>query len=185
MKNHFSIVNFKNLDKNKLRKYIDNIKYNCSKNKPISLKSLLYLIPEVFNEKIDSDNKLALEGKPRYQFDDFFQKFMEQKFRMKKLVNKHIEETILAIIQYSSKIAIISEEDQKVDLFGKFLGIGEKKIRREILDLYLLILKCIYVLNQPYQSHSINFMTVRTVISQCKLISVLKFISRSFFITTL
>ena len=84
--------------------FIDKIKYNCSKNKPISLKSLLYLIPEVFNEKIDSDYKLDSENRGRLQFDDFFYKFMEKKFKMKKLINKHIEETILSVVKYSSKL---------------------------------------------------------------------------------
>ena len=52
--------------------------------------SLLYLIPEVFNEKIASDNKLSNEKKSKLQFDDFFFRFMESKFKMKKLINKHI-----------------------------------------------------------------------------------------------
>ena len=73
-----------------------------SKAKPISKKSLLYFIPEVFNEKLDSDAKYEKEKKNKLQFDQFFFEFMQSKFKIKKLVKKHCEESIMSIAKYSS-----------------------------------------------------------------------------------
>ena len=117
-----------------MTEYIERIKYNCSKNRPISRRSLLYLIPEVYNEKIDDDLKCDAEGKRRRQFDEFFYLFMKDKFKLEKITKKHCEESLMAIIEYS-------KEDNRVDLLRRFLGIGEDKLRREILDIFLSLIR--------------------------------------------
>jgi hypothetical protein len=42
----------------------------------------------------------------------------------------------MAIMKYAG-------EDTRIDLIRKFLGIGEDKIRREVLDYYLILMKCL------------------------------------------
>lgn len=109
IKNNDSVVYFKRLvykisnhqNVNKLTDYIERIKYGCSKNKPIGKRSLLALIPEIYNEKIDSDTKADLDNGKKIPLDEFFYKFMQDKFKLRKLVKKHCEETIMSIIQYS------------------------------------------------------------------------------------
>lgn len=86
---------------NKLSNYIDRVRFNVSKEKYISKKSLLYLIPEVYNEKFYSDNRLETEKRNKLQLDQFFYDLMNHKFKLRKLVKKHCEETIMSIYQYS------------------------------------------------------------------------------------
>lgn len=119
---------------NKLTNFIEKIKFQCSKLKPISKKSVLNFIPEIYNEKMQCDSRLDLEGKMKMTLDEFFIKYMKDKFKMSKIVKKNTEQMILSIIKYSS-------EDHRVDLLRKFLGIGDDKIKREILDCYLTTLK--------------------------------------------
>lgn len=59
---------------------------------------------------------------------------MKDKFKLSKIVKKNTEQKILSIINYSSL-------DHIVNLLRKFLGIGDDKIRREILEYYLITLK--------------------------------------------
>ena len=101
----------------------------------MSHKSLLNLIPEIFNDKIQLDNKCEMDSTQKKMFDIFFYEYMQERFKMKKLISQHCEETILAILKYSS-------EDSRIDIFRKFLGISNDRFRRDILDLYLIILKC-------------------------------------------
>ena len=114
IKNNETILNIKSLvniiikkTHNKLANFIERIKFGCSKNLPISKKSLLYLIPELYNEKIYSDNKFDLSNKKRMGFEDFLYGFMHEKFKLKKIIKKHCEETILSILKYSSKFKLI------------------------------------------------------------------------------
>lgn len=65
------------------------------------------LIPEIYNEKIDHDNKMDLDNKRRMEIEDFLYTFMEDKFKLKKFVKKHCEETIISIIKYSGIIDLI------------------------------------------------------------------------------
>jgi len=41
-------------------------------------------------------------------------------------------------------ILIIIDNDERINIFRKFLGIGDLNYRREILDNYILVLKCNY-----------------------------------------
>lgn len=59
---------------------------------------------------------------------------MKDKFKHKKIVNKNCEETIYSIMKYSA-------EDKRVDLNRRFLGIGDDRLRREVLDIYFILLK--------------------------------------------
>jgi len=83
---------------------------------------------------MQSDTRLDLEGKIKMTFDEFFITYMKDKFKMSKIIKKNTEQMILSIIKYSVL-------DQRIDLFRKFLGIGDNKIKREILDSYLVTLK--------------------------------------------
>ena len=61
------------------------------------------MIPEVLNEKIESDNRMEVEKSNKLQLDEFFVELMKTKFKLKKLVKKHCEETIMAIQKYAGK----------------------------------------------------------------------------------
>jgi hypothetical protein len=67
-------------------------------------------------------------------FDEFFIYYMKDKFKMSKIVNNNAEQMILSIIKYSP-------DDQRIDMFRKFLNIGDDKIKKEIFDCYIIILK--------------------------------------------
>jgi len=94
----------------------------------------LNFIPEIYNEKQELDSKLDIEGKYKTTMDEFFVNYMKDKFKMSKIVNRNCEQMLMSILKYST-------EDSRVDLMRKFLGIGDDKIRREILDCYLTVLK--------------------------------------------
>jgi len=66
--------------------------------------------------------------------DEFFILLMKEKFRMKKIVKKNCEESIAGIMKYSL-------EDKRIDLSRRFLGIGENKLRIEVLEEYLSLIK--------------------------------------------
>jgi len=73
--------------------------------------------------------------------DDFLFRYMSEKFKLKKIIKKNTEETIMAVMKYS-------KEDPRIDVFRRLLGIGDHKIRREVLDIYLILLKSkIYQIN--------------------------------------
>ena len=92
----------------RIQLYIDRIKYNISQASPISHKSLLFFIPMLYDEKLLDNLKREMDGMVNGNFDIFFYDYMKNKFKLEKLVRKHIEETLLAIRQYSStKILII------------------------------------------------------------------------------
>lgn len=66
---------------------------------------------------------------------------MEKKYKLRKLVKKNCEGIILSILQFSGKLKFIPAEDNRVDLFRRFLGIGEDKLNHFILDIFLTLLK--------------------------------------------
>jgi hypothetical protein len=59
---------------------------------------------------------------------------MKEKFKIQKIAKRNTERTILAINNFS-------EEDNRIKIFKKFLGISDTKIRTEILDNFLILLK--------------------------------------------
>jgi hypothetical protein len=59
---------------------------------------------------------------------------MKEKFTIQKIQKRNIERTLLALYNFS-------EDDDRIRIFKKFLGIGDVKIRTEILDNFLLLLK--------------------------------------------
>lgn len=135
IKNTESVHIYKNLNKNKLISSIERIKFGLSSEKPLSKRSLLNLMVDVYNEKINEDLKLETEPWNKKKLDHFFFDYMTQKFQSNKSVKQHIEQTIMAVLTYAP-------EDSRVDNFRKFLGIGDSQIRREILNIYLVLLKC-------------------------------------------
>lgn len=121
--------------KNFLEEFIQKYNYSLYKEKPISKKSLLFLIAEIFSEKSDLDMKNELNDIAKISLDRFVYEMFIGKFKISKLVNKHLMETIIACFKYC-------EEDERVSLFSSFLGIKEKEsIRREVLDVYLSVVR--------------------------------------------
>lgn len=59
---------------------------------------------------------------------------MREKFKLTKIVKKNVEQTLLSIIKYST-------EDIRIDLLRRFVGVGDSKIQREVLDCFLTMLK--------------------------------------------
>lgn len=90
------------------------------------------LIAELYVEKIDYDLKHEFEHK--MLFDEFFIFLMKDKFRVKSIVKKNSEESIASIIKYSI-------EDKRIDIARRFLGIGDNKLRIELLEDYLVLMK--------------------------------------------
>lgn len=91
-------------------------------------------IPEVYNEKLELDSRLDLEGKPKTTMDEFFLTFMKDKFKMTKIIKRNCEQMLMSILKFAA-------EDSRIDLIRKFLGIGDDNVKREILDCYLTVLK--------------------------------------------
>lgn len=83
-------------------------------------------------------------------FDEFFYKFMEEKFKLRKLVKKHCEETILSILEYSSIIKIDLDVDHRIDLIRRFLGIGEDRLSKFVFEIYLVLVKCKELFTKPF-----------------------------------
>ena len=133
VRDYHSIRNAKNIIKSKLDECIERIKYNISYCKPLDLKSLLYFIPEIYNEKLLSNMKNEVSNKNKELFDQFFYNYMKSTYKIEKLVKHHIEETILGVQIYYLK-------DKRIQTFGRFLGIGDP-IRKEVLDVYLAFLR--------------------------------------------
>lgn len=120
--------------------YISRIKYGISTSAPLSIESLLNIIPDVYNDKIEFDLKHEMDEHKK-TFDEFFLAYMTEKFKLKRIIRKNCEETIAAVLKYSP-------EDKRVDLFRRFLGTGEDKLRLELLDLFFVLIKSkIFLLN--------------------------------------
>jgi hypothetical protein len=132
--NNDILKNQNRLVKNKLINYIENIKYNNCRENPISKKSLLSLIAELYSEKIENDNKCEAKEIFKLSLDEYFYLFISEKFKLSKIIKRNCQQTLLAIFKYA-------EEDPRINLFRKFLGVGEDKYRREILDNYLILIK--------------------------------------------
>jgi len=78
---------------------------------------------------------MDINGKMKLSFDEFFFKFMQERFKLKKVINKHIEETLMAVLLYD-------KTDERIMLLKRFLGLDENdRLRREVLDIYLSIIK--------------------------------------------
>ncbi len=99
----------------------------------MSLESLLNLIAEIYNDKIEYDLKHEM-NEFKMLFDEFFIKFMTDKFKLKKIIRTNTEKTIISIIKYSV-------QDKRIDLARRFLGIGEDKLRIELLDIFFVLIK--------------------------------------------
>lgn len=123
----------KRLTINKIDDFLLRIKYKCSKYFPLSKTSLLKLIPELIHEKKESDEECEKISTSKLFFSEFFVKYFIDKFKLKKIIQQNTEETIMAILKYSS-------EDKRIDYFRRFLSIGSDPIRREVLDIFLIIL---------------------------------------------
>ena len=134
IKNNDLIIIHKRLTQNKLISFVEKVNYGCSRVKPLSKESILNLIPDLYSHKFQDDNDREKENLPKQNFDTFFLSFMQDKFKLKKLINKHAEETISGVINYD-------KDDNRILLFKRFLGIDKHKIYREVLDVYLVLLQ--------------------------------------------
>lgn len=130
-----NIKKLKNAENNRLDKYLERISFDIVKPKGITLKSLLNLISELYNDRIESDFDHLIRLKiDNISFDRFFYNYMLDKFKLKKLTDKNIEEVIKSVL-------VFAQEDERVNIFRKFLCIGDDGYRKEILEYYLLIIK--------------------------------------------
>jgi hypothetical protein len=91
MQRDYDNVNkYKNLVQNKLQSYIQLVEYKITKEKPINLKDLLSLIPDMYNEKIEHDNLLHQKGKSIPGFDYFFYDYMKNKYQLDEVINTNV-----------------------------------------------------------------------------------------------
>ncbi len=109
---------------------MERIRFNISHAKPISKKSILLFIPEILNEKIASDFKNEIEKRNRIQLDVLFVEMMKSKFKLKKFVKKHCEETIMSIQKYSRNIINYFSRGRKDRDFWEVFGCFGRKISK-------------------------------------------------------
>ena len=114
LKNNDLILIHKRLTQNKLTDMVEKVHYGCSKVKPLAKQSLMNLIPDLYAQKYSNDNEKEKENLPKLNFDEFFLQFMTDKFKLQKLIRKHSEETISAVLYYE-------KSDQRISLFKRFL----------------------------------------------------------------
>lgn len=69
-------------------------------------------------------------------FDEYFILYMKEKFKLKKIIKSNCENFIAALLKYC-------QEDKRIDLARRFLGIGDDRIRPQLLDIYFVLLKSI------------------------------------------
>lgn len=145
---------------------MEKIKFNYSSEKALNKKHLLNLIQEIYTEKIHLDNRHDLSNLFHMHLDEFLIKFLREKFRLKKIFKRNCEKTVLSIIKYS-------KEDIRIDNFRRFLGLGDNRLRTDVLDCYLLLLKNIPVSYiklfddiEPASSFVINMESCNEIYSQ-------------------
>lgn len=139
-----------------IREYIDNVIYKTSKISCISLTSLKNLIIEVYESKLSNDYNSDIKKQQRLYFDEFFEYFMKKRYKLNNIVKEYCEKTILSLIEYSVK-------DNQVNLFKHFLCVGDDNIniRRQVLDIYLIVLNSLPVkiktiVNEDLEVLSVN-----------------------------
>lgn len=137
LKNHENANYSKTVKRNCLmRDYIDNVMFSTAVFAPISLSSLQNLIVDVYEAKLQNDYHNDLKKHQRMYFDEFFELFMKERLKIDSVVKDCSEKAISSIIKYS-------RSNFQIDLFKRFLCIGELKIRRQALDIYLVILNAL------------------------------------------
>lgn len=115
--------------------YIQKIKYGLSKYNPLPKIKLLNLMPEIYNEKIQLDNKFDLSNKYHLHMDEFLIKFMKEKFHYNKIFKRNLEQTIMGITEYS-------QEDIRIESMRIFCGIHlAQPLHMHVLDCFLVLLK--------------------------------------------
>jgi hypothetical protein len=100
----------------------------------MSKMSLLSLICEIINEKIQLDNKYDVMERFHLNLDDFFMKYFKEKFKLSKIVKKNCQQSLISFIKHSP-------DDFRIDNFRKFLGVGSQRTRTEIVAGYFSLLK--------------------------------------------
>lgn len=142
VKNNDSYLDLKKINQSKLSEVYDNIIYNCSLQMPISKFSLIRLIPEILAFKFEQDmiigrsvkeNMILIQGKNTLA-NNFYNYFLTQ-FNVPKLAMEKMESTLKSIITYSN-------ENKKIELFRKLIGIGSNCYSNFIAEKYFNILKC-------------------------------------------
>ena len=104
IKNHESVLYYKNLNHNMLSDSIEKIKHKCSNAKYIPKHELLKYIYDIYCEKISIDTKNSGLG-PNQQpiFNDIIYNHLLATFKFIKDTKNHCEELILSTIKYRSK----------------------------------------------------------------------------------
>ena len=95
--------------------------------------------------------------------DEFLIKYLKEKFRLSKIVKKNCLQALLAVTKYSS-------EDIRIDYFRKFLGIGQHKIRTEVIDNYFIILKNLKISFFKLYEDSENVSNYKMTLENCCLL---------------
>ena len=135
IKNNNIITINKRLIQSKLIDIVEEITYNTKEIEALGKQSLLNLIPDLYRRKAKDNILKEKENLPKLNFDEIFLEYMNEKFKLKKIVKQNCEKTIKAILIYE-------KEDPRILLFKRFLGIDNKdKILREVFDIYLLLLQ--------------------------------------------
>ncbi len=152
LKNNDIVSDYKKLKHTKLSDIIESIRFKAVKASPLSKESILSLIPEILNVKrsFEISNSNNNDEFVYKQFDEFFFNYMKSKFKLRKITSKHIAECILALLNYS-------KEDKRIDLFRRFLKVGNYSIKSEVVDALLIILQNIPVTLYKLYSNEMDF----------------------------
>jgi len=103
VKNHESVLYYKNLNSDLLRDSIEKVKFHCSTAKSISKETLLGYISDFYCDKINYDFRNSLLGpNQKAKFNDIIYHYMKEKFNIHNVIKIHCEEVILSTIKYKS-----------------------------------------------------------------------------------
>lgn len=159
--NNEIIIGYKRLKHTKLSDLLESIKYNSIKAVSLSKDTLLSLIPEILNHKRSFELENSERGAIIFdQFDEYFFNFMKSKFKLRKVTNKHCAEFILGLLRYS-------KDDKRIDLFRRFLCIGDNPIKNEAVNVILVILQNLPTTLIKLYSNEMNFETFYLSTEMC------------------
>jgi len=89
---------------------------------------MLDLIPTLYMEKIDYENKFN----KTVNLDEFLVIYFTDKYKLKNVIEENIEKFLKAV-------QIHKNADPRVQLFRRFLNLGQEPISKEIFNTYMII----------------------------------------------
>lgn len=144
LRNNDYVMNLKRRKSSKIEEYYEMILYDCKKVNPMTKRSLLNLICDIyFKKSIDFTSEIT-KGSDNFEimskeFDEFFYYYLKTEFIYEEIIQSNALKALKGTM-------VFSDEDERILLFRRFLNIGvDNPLRKEALDVYLKILKSLPV----------------------------------------